>query len=59
MPGALEVFNAEIIEQMLYGIPIWMNIMDCSVEWNQASFLRNILGMPRCVSYVTLCLEVG
>ncbi|CAI5799310.1 Hypothetical predicted protein [Podarcis lilfordi] len=55
----MAVFNAKIIAQLLYGIPVWLPGFTQLVERVQATFLFNIFTVPRYVPYVALCLEGG
>lgn len=59
VPAALKVFNAKTISQILYGIPLWIKSFNYSLEQIQAAFLRKMLGLPNCVPYSALCLEMG
>ena len=59
VPAALRVFNAKSCSQLLYGIPIWINALNQDLEDMQSNFLRKILGVPNCVPYAALCLELN
>lgn len=49
IPAVLQIFNAEFVAQLLYGIPIWISKFDISVERVQAMFLNKIFGVLHCV----------
>ena len=59
IPAALRVFNAKVVNQVLYGSQIWLSAFNIDVERIQSSFLYKIFGLPHCVSYAALCLEAG
>ena len=53
------VFNTETRAQLLYGIPIWISTYIVEVEKIQSTFLCCLLGVPKCVGYAALHLEIG
>lgn len=59
IPAALKTFNAKVIPQLFYGIPLWTGVLNKALEPVQGKFLQKILGLPNCVAYATLCLETG
>lgn len=59
IPAALQIFTAKTITQIMYGIPIWIQAFNYSIEQVQASFLRKIFCLPKCTAYAVLCLESG
>ena len=59
IPAALRVFNAKVVNQLLYGSQIWLSAFNIEVERIQSSFLYKIFGLPHCVPYAALCLEAG
>ena len=59
VPAAIQVFQAKIITQLLYGIPIWILAFNKEVEQICVTFLRRILGIPNSVGFSTLYAELG
>ncbi|KAG8125770.1 hypothetical protein E2320_020897 [Naja naja] len=59
IPSAMRIYKAKTLAQTLYGIPIWIwGFKDC-IERTQAVFLRKLLGLPPCVGFAPMYLELG
>ncbi|KAG8125953.1 hypothetical protein E2320_021124, partial [Naja naja] len=59
IPSALRIYKAKTLAQTFYGIPIWIwDFKDC-IERTQAVFLRKLLGLPPCVGFALIYLELG
>uniref|UniRef100_A0A2D4LY96 Uncharacterized protein n=1 Tax=Micrurus spixii TaxID=129469 RepID=A0A2D4LY96_9SAUR len=59
IPSALRIYRAKTLAQILYGIPIWIQGFKDSIERTQAAFLRKLLGLPPCVGFAAMYLELG
>ena len=56
---ALQIFNAKSVAQLCYGVPIWTPAFHSSMERVRSMVLYKIVGLPHCVSYLTLFFEAG
>ncbi|KAG8134611.1 hypothetical protein E2320_007710, partial [Naja naja] len=52
-------FFSKTLVQALYGIPIWIQGFKDCIERTQAVFLRKLLGLPLCVGFALMYLELG
>ncbi|KAG8139963.1 hypothetical protein E2320_002706, partial [Naja naja] len=59
IPSALRIYKAKTLAQTLYGIPIWIRGFKDCIERTQAVFLRKLLGLPPCVGFAPMYLELG
>ncbi|KAG8134398.1 hypothetical protein E2320_007526, partial [Naja naja] len=59
IPSALRIYKAKTFAQTLYGIPIWIRGFKDCIERSQAVFLRKLLGLPPCVGFAPMYLELG
>ncbi|KAJ7305020.1 hypothetical protein JRQ81_010790, partial [Phrynocephalus forsythii] len=53
------IFQAKIINQLLYGIPIWISAVDSEIDRTAATFFRRILGVPNMINLYTIANELG
>ena len=59
LPAAIKNFQTMLIPKLFYGLPVWGTDLTTKAESLQSAFLRRLLGLPNCVSALTIYLETG
>ncbi|XP_042296775.1 uncharacterized protein LOC121916078 [Sceloporus undulatus] len=59
LPAAMKVFQAKVLPQLLFRIPIWILGFSGALEQVLSAYLRKLFGVSNCVPSAVLRLEAG
>ena len=57
--SAIQIYKSKTLVQLIYSTPICILGFNSQVEKLPSAFLRKFLGLPSCVSFVAIYLELG